>query len=620
MHDGVTPGTGVGLYTFDVNGATTTYAAPSTEIIVAPTLHQIGVTGATLVQNGKRVTLSAAGTGFDNTSDQLALAGWPLTGDFDVYVDLAAFTGAGYEYATAVLMWRDVSLANVTTVTGAKFGSIGYWRSADNIGIDFKGRSVLDQVYDIHQFVTGSGSPGWLHIRRRSNNFTYRYSADGSLFNTLYSETRTASSTLMVGVGVSDNQATPVTMTAVFDDVHYTQGADVVHTINSTDPTTRIIKVKARDASAALNETAYTATQSAVPGVASSSVKFRPGLWPEPNFVLSYTSDTDYWDGVIQPFIDNVGTLAEVTGLMFLVTIGVLSKDQGDYSEGEAVIDELDARMRAIGKPYLLHIWDRKFGGSLPTVPQSSSTRAFADWHISGNHVASGSFTHYLKIWNATEMGYLIDVYRHFGDYLDSNAYCEGFENAESAMDSTAPTWSYSGMRTQTYRFIDEVGPKWPTSLKRYNLNFYDTYDQTGINNAASLVSYLYGAGWGIGGPDMYTTTGPSMGEGIVRGLGSYSPGVGEYGFQPDFGSIDYRSLMSVAYHMEYIHTRSKEVVYAYSHDQIMNHYLHWSVATAGELDQQGAVITTANAWPAVYAYLASQAEPITNITRPANI
>lgn len=633
MHDGVTAASGMSQYIFNVDNVDQApiSAGASTNIIVQPTLYQIGTSGGSVIQAGRRFTLAGpAGVGIAGTSDGLLFYGWQLTGDFDVYAKLGSFIGPGNSYATAGLMWRDVTPITITSTPGARFGSMGQWLAAQQLGWDHLGRNVASEnalASGLHQFTPlGVNALAWSHMRRRGSVFSYRYSADGSLFTSLIADTQTVSSALMVGAFVCDNQSPGATLTAAFDELRYTQSADISLPAITTGGT-KVIKVKARDVNG--TDTAYTATQSGAIGSApASAIKHAPGFYAQGNFLLPIVSlaPAEYQSGgYVYEFIRTVVAQAGVTGGKYIVTHGCLEKDRLDYSSGFAIFNKIIElhNLLAGGKPAMIHIWDRKFGGTPGTVPQSSATRAFADWQISGGHVASSTYgAHWIKTWETTEMDMSIQLYQALGTAYNGSKVIQGFETAETSVEPALSGYTDPKFLASIMRAIDAIDPYWQNSGRYWCCNWFNIGDQASINCMRTLFAKLVAKKWGAGGPDMYTLIGAgnavSHGEGVARGLGSQPAMAGYFGFTPDYGPDDYRGVIPLRYHMEYAHTRTKEVIYDYSRNGIRNTMLDWSVQAAGGTYQDGGALTAANAWPAVLAYVPAQPAPIVATACPS--
>jgi len=626
MHDGVTAAQGMDLYTVDVDGAQTTYPAPATEIAVQPVFYAVGATGS-MVQSGRDFLLTSNGSGRQGTSDEFCGAGRQVTGDFNAFVEVSSFLGSGYAYAQAWLGLRDCTPANIASTPGARYGSIGLWRSAG--GFDYNGRSVASAIYDTGANNPGTGAPGFLHVNRTGNVLTYRYSQDNRAFFTLGVQTITAGSTIMLLFGVSDAQSPSQVMTATFRNFHVTQSATIVHTINTVSTTPKVIKVKARDL--ALNETAYTPTQSAVPGVApSGGIRFSPGLSPTFDFALPFASDNASWVG-IESLIANVGSLALVKSLQFILPIGVYSSNaQGDYTTGRAVLTRLDAAMTALGKPYYLHIRERK-NGTRKVAPQTATDRDFADWMLSTpGIVISKTDFNILRIWGTAGMDILIGIWDDIISFASTHPLLHGIETSETTSDSRIeaadidhPTQAemnaYNlGYRTQWYRMINYFDQAHNNGVQRICcFNYFDSADDAGLANSIVLRNLLRDKGWGMGCPDILTfdlNWGSSIhiGRGIVDYGGGY---IRNYGTTPSIG------VMSSNGHHEYLGDYSKESIQDCSRNIIHNNRMVLAYAPwfAGQQTQTGPA-SQANGWDAWYSYLASLSGTICDETRPSNM
>lgn len=287
IHDGVTAASGVASYVANIAGVDQTpIAAPSPNIIAAPTFYNIGGISPTPtgVQAGRQFTIVAAGTGADGTSDQLGFFGWEVTGEFDLYGKLASFTGPGFAYAIASLMAREATAATVVATPGARYISIGQWLSANSQGVQAKSRTTASAPANVDlDHADGDNTGKMLHLRKRRSGTTDTWTLEwgaGSNWTPLASQVFTGwSNTLVIGAPCADLQASPATLTAVWSSLYYTAGAQAAIAAPAyTTSGATTCKWKTVDVNG--NVSAYSPQISDNPNT-SSVRQFHPGLYFE---------------------------------------------------------------------------------------------------------------------------------------------------------------------------------------------------------------------------------------------------------------------------------------------------------------------------------------------------
>lgn len=634
LHDGVMAGSGVATYIVNVGGTdqASISAGANANILPQPTLWNIGsMASPTLSQSGTTYTLAGRSNGYDSTADQMPLLGWEITGTtWDLYVDISAFTGTGYEYANAALMWRETTAAGCEAALGAKFGAVGHWLSALSSGSEVKVRTTTGGGYTSLGFIAGSGAPKQVHISRRGNVFAYERSVDGANWTNRIEQTISVSSTLCIGATVSDIQNLPALtglLTAQFHQLGYTTNARLSATYANVSTSPVPVYVRAIDVDG--NVSGNSATVSATPLIyvapGGAYTKFAPGIWPMQNAMLMRVHQTDYWNQLEQWVHDYVQVPALVKGGMLIGSWGSLEGSMGDYSHCDAIIDKLIEVFSAAGKPFMIHMWPRKFQSSSDTLYGSSPGIPYIPQYIID--LPNGSINvpavRTANLANEYINGRYIALYKHIGDKYDGNKWFHGIETEETA--DGAGVYPAGARKIQWYRFLDEVKPHFPHTSVRISCNWWgDGWGQTAVDEMRAFIEYLYVKGYDIGGPDMYCFNNgqyPSFGDGIIRGMGYVVDSLGKYGFNPDFGTKDYRGLMQIAYHNEFINNATREVLVDYSKNKVKNTHLVWGSSLEGESGDGGTATqyTTFLGSNGAYNYMASLPQPITATACPVN-
>lgn len=145
--------------------------------------------------------------GFGQTSDKFHFAYSSMTGDFQVYVKVLSIQNTN-SYAKAALHIRQSTDANSAFFHAAISYGQGYF-------VQYRASAGAAA----QQPVTGSGSvPLWFRLTRTGNNFKAEKSSDGSTWTTLYSQTVTMTSQVLVGLGVA-SYSSGALCKAVFSDL-----------------------------------------------------------------------------------------------------------------------------------------------------------------------------------------------------------------------------------------------------------------------------------------------------------------------------------------------------------------------------------------------------------------
>lgn len=557
MHDGVTAASGVSSYTWNIGGVDQTpIAAPSANVSALPTLYQVGSFSPvpTSSQNGRAFTASSAGIGFDGTTDQLALLGWEVTGDFDLEVNLDSFTGSGYAFAPAGLMWREATAATVASTPTAKYGSIYTWLAAATQGFEVKHRTsiggtpVAPVLYDV-----GNGLGRWYRISRRTNTISYSYSALGSGFTEKYSTTYTGlSSTLVIGGFTCDLQASPQVVTARFTDLHYTAGAQASITTPAYSTSTTVSAyVKATDANGYVSAVSPTVTAS---GASSFTQKFNPGIFLVPDNA-SFGLDATRMSA-LQTFITSISNRADIVGIMVKIRWAELEgATQGDCAAGFAAIDQIIAWLNASNTPKKLwiNVQIQTFGaGSAESFPQLW----YPQYAINAGCIQTdpGQYPNtVVKVWTATAVDILTTFAAQYGNRYDNNSTFAGWTFEGETAISTMNASQAANLHTQTKRRMTGERVAFPRSELRVYINFYYAADTPDLFAHARITRH------GMAGPDPEL---PINADGTLNtAAGNYRPIDGAQVFRGNInlgnfhdyppGGIDQRGFLPSMFELE---------------------------------------------------------------------
>lgn len=598
IHDGVIAASGLAAtaYDLDLDGVVNTHARVTANALAQPTALNVGTASAFSVsQDGQTRVMTVSGTGQDLTSDQLGLEYWTATGNFWITVKNLSAAGAFDDYGGFAGVRAMADSANGNSIMASCHQWLGVL--AANRGIEAKGRITTGGSSAYRAHAIGDGSFRGVGLARLAGTLEYWYQNAAGEWQSLYSEPSFLPSTVRIGRhGSSNNNAQTAIITQ--SNFFYTSGARIEY----TQPTTAlgvVAKVRARDSATPVNISAYCAsiTRDSLPDVPppTGAIKAHFGFWPEADLFLPLVSDTAGW-AQIDDFIDTIGPLSGVTGLGFIANWGRLETAFGDYSAGFAAVDQLYSRMAAIGKPFMLHIWDRKFAGGFP------DTRHFPQyvldtpgWIVSDDPTFTDG-AYWAAQWLPPVNDREIALYQAYGTRYNGRRWFEGFETAETSVDEFIPTYNSTNAHNEWKRFWTEVAPYWQNSLKLASINFYNPFGPDGVALMYDFIEHVRGLGGGMSGPDMYITEpAPSEGEIAAQGLGDTPAVLGMYGFG-GFNTTQYKNLMPMNYHDEY---RSSSYSIAqsfnYSRNNIKNNYLTVRVIYDGGSYQNGVPVTSAN-------------------------
>jgi len=218
---------------------------------------------------------------------------------------------------------------------------------------------------------------------------------------------------------------------------------------------------------------------------------------------------------------------------------------RGDYRAGFALIRaELD-KLASLPTPkrLILRVMDKRYASD---VTMASANQWFPQYMVDASYVyVSDSRDLLWKRWDATAMGYFIDLWKAYGKEFDGHPnlemvspWPESAINVKNPSPSTATTgYSESAVLTQYKRLAQAMRAAFPTTNIWMSVNWepYSVAAQT------EFYSYLETIGAGSGNPDTLDT--------YSNGLQGMRPDTILRGAQP--GSRDFRGRIPIVYAVE---------------------------------------------------------------------
>jgi uncharacterized phage protein (TIGR02218 family) len=371
-----------------------------------------------------------------------------------------------------------------------------------------------------------------------------------------------------------------------------------------------------------------------VPPDSTSTRKHKAGFWPELNLLVPMVSDTAGWANLTSIFEQVAATLG-VDGIQVILPYGVLEGDtQGDYSGGNAVIDRLIDLARDNDVLLSFHVWPRRFvslGAPLPTLPQTSSTRPWPNYIQAAGGVAGGlpdQYAQTVKLWESRWNDCYISCLAHHMNRVDGSKWVHRWESEESADFDTWQGYDYAARRTEWKRWVDALAPRCVHTSLAVCLNWFDEFNQTGINRFIEWMEYVYQSGCDVGGPDTFAASisrqVDSIGALIFRRAGDIGSALSldVFGAVFTFYSVrDYRGLMACGYHHEYLGHIARDVLYDHWHNVMrLTHYIpsvfNGESEIAGHPEPTTEWFFGANG---LAHYFATRPAPLTGTACPAN-
>jgi hypothetical protein len=255
------------------------------------------------------------------------------------------------------------------------------------------------------------------------------------------------------------------------------------------------------------------------------SIKWHPGhyVWLDRSDIANPATQAKQ--------LAQIGALARestIRGVQLLVFWSDLEGDQGDYSQGFAILDKYVAELSRYGKRLMLGVWPGIFGSSCAGL-KCDLTRFWPAYIVNGSNYGISELDNskgvYARVWQQVTMDRYIALYQALGDRYDSNPNVEMVVAGETAVDikSGVDDFSPASYEAQLKRFYVAARAAWPHTQLRLAAN-YLTPD--------SLMEDLYAqcakVNCVIGGPD------------VIPGRAIQANQI----FSGAIGGIDYRGVL----------------------------------------------------------------------------
>jgi hypothetical protein len=242
------------------------------------------------------------------------------------------------------------------------------------------------------------------------------------------------------------------------------------------------------------------APQSHSASSAPISIKWHPGhyVWLDRSDISNPTTQAKQ---LAQ--IDALARESTIRGVQLLVFWSDLEGDQGDYSQGFAILDKYVAELSRYGKRLMLGVWPGIFGSSCAGL-KCDLTRFWPTYIVNGSSYGISELDNskgvYARVWQQATMDRYIGLYQALGNRYDSNPNVEMVVAGETAVDikSGVDDFSTASYEAQLKRFYVAARAAWPHTQVRLAANYLtpdslmeDLYAQCARLNCA------------IGGPDV---------------------------------------------------------------------------------------------------------------------
>jgi hypothetical protein len=256
-----------------------------------------------------------------------------------------------------------------------------------------------------------------------------------------------------------------------------------------------------------------------------AGIKWHPGhyVWLDRSDIASPTTQSKH---LAQ--IDAMGRESTIRGVQLLVLWSDLEGDQGDYSQGFAILDKYIAELSKYEKRLMLGVLPGIFGSRCAGL-NCDLTDFWPAYIVNGSNYGISELNNskgvYARVWQPATMDRYIALYQALGNRYDSYPNVEMVVAGETAIDikSGVDGFSSASYEAQLKRFYVAARAAWPHTQLRLAAN-YLTPD--------SLMEDLYAAcaqvDCAIGGPD------------VIPGRAIQANQI----FSGAIGGIDYRGVL----------------------------------------------------------------------------
>ncbi|MBN1237037.1 MAG: hypothetical protein JXB36_00975 [Gammaproteobacteria bacterium] len=294
---------------------------------------------------------------------------------------------------------------------------------------------------------------------------------------------------------------------------------------------------------------------------AASARKWHPG-----HYMQVLRGSVDSQQAARFPYYDAIGNNPDIEGVSVWFRWSQLEPRRGDYAAGIQLIRaELDKlKSLPVPKRLVIQVLDAAYGSDCPASDYFPS-------YLSSNGSLFQTMNQCVwRRWDATTMGYFIDLMAALGDAFDGDPYVEMI----SPFHETAIGWnktpfpsdfSDAALETQYRRLADAMSGAWPTTIVRFPTNW-------GMNESimSDFVSHLESLGAGAGNPDICPSCDMAI-DSILSG---------------DIGGRDYRGVIPIVMGVEVSELGYDSVgpdggftvqeIYDYAHDAKRSTHILW--------------------------------------------
>lgn len=289
----------------------------------------------------------------------------------------------------------------------------------------------------------------------------------------------------------------------------------------------------------------------------SRVVKWNPGHYVRPNTLgfVSNASDRAW-------AFEKIRNDSMFKGGLISVPWGSIEPQEGVYNF--APIDHDLQLMKAMGKKLIIEVWWQKYGGT-------PDTRYFPQYIIDAGGIGSipSQSEHHVKINETRWADRYIALQKALAARYDNDPDVE-----QTVITETASTTAY-----EFKRIVPAVASLWHRTQVVLYPNWVDTPEL-----ARDLLAIMAPLGVGVGAPDIIGPPGMKYedhGSQALRGVGVQCM-YADCNERGDFGSVDYRGQIPVAYQYQALSGVGAASVIDYAMNTLKATHLIWSIGEDG--------------------------------------
>lgn len=436
-------------------------------------------------QTGVDWSITGAGDGIDDTTDQFNFINATFAGNFVMHVKVNSLTSTA-SFPKAGLMAR----ADNSTV-GERYAFCGY-QGNDKLIMYYRAALDGSRATALNQTQTAAVT---LRLTRVSDLFSCDFSTnDGLTWTAGSSQTVLMPASIQVGLGVTAEE-TGTDATASFSEF----GLSNIGTISQVHSTTVSSNYDVAAVDQDDNTTSYSGTVSGAPsaGGGGGEKKWHPGHYMQ----LLRNSDFSYNQSNRFAAYDGIASETDIEGVSWMARWSQLEGDiQGDYTAGIALLQaEIDhLKNLTVPKRLVLRIADVAYGDTCP----SNEHPAYV--HSNGWTNQAGNGCQW-KRWNTGAMDAYIAMIEAYAAAFDDEPYFEAIHLTKE----TANNWGGSGkpsdysdgaFDTQLRRLVSAASAAFAKTNVVLPVNWYNN------SLAQSLYDHMVTEDAGHGNPDSCST------------------------------------------------------------------------------------------------------------------